>query len=68
MLQYPTLARKPRWLTQTLQDAREEVGTTKMYFRVSYPLKEISNYDAWCSSIVDAKPSSYDETMDKQVW
>jgi hypothetical protein len=35
---------------------------------VSHPPKKFSNYVALMSSIIDAKPSSYEEATGEQVW
>jgi hypothetical protein len=53
---------------QTLQEAEEQVGAPKTSFWVSHPPKKFPNYVALMSSIIDAKPSSYEEAASEQVW
>jgi hypothetical protein len=37
----PNTARRPRWLTQTLQEAKEQVGAPKNSFWVSHPSNKL---------------------------
>jgi hypothetical protein len=50
---------KPRWLTQTLQDAHEHVGAPKTLVRESIPPKRFFNHVALTSSI--GEPSNFVE-------
>lgn len=63
-----SLAIKPRWFTQTLQDAQEQVGAPKTSFRVSHPPNKFPNYVSLMSSIIDARPSSFEEAAGQRVW
>jgi len=60
-----SLARKPRWLTHTLQGEKADPKTS---FQVSHPPKNFPNYFAVMSAIVDAEPSSYEEAASEKVW
>jgi hypothetical protein len=60
--------KKPRWLTQTLQEAQEQVGAPKATFRVSNPPKKFPTRVALMTSIHMIKPSSCKEAAEEQVW
>jgi len=60
-------AKKPRWLTQTLQEEEEQVGAPKTSFHLSHPPKKFPNCVALMSSIIDAEPSTYEEATGEKV-
>lgn len=52
----------------TLQDAQEQVGAPKTSFQVGHPPNRFLNYAmAIMSSIIDAKPSSFQKATHMQV-
>jgi hypothetical protein len=63
-----TSVKRPRWFTQTLRDAQEHVETPRSTFRESRPPKKFPDYMALMSSILDSKPSIFQEAADQQVW
>jgi hypothetical protein len=63
-----TCVKRPRWFTQTLKDDQEHVETPRSTVKESVPLKKFLNYMALMSSILDSKPSSFQDETDPQVW
>lgn len=59
--------RKPKWLLDTLKEV-ESIGISKKRVRESRPLERFSSYVALVASIVEFKPSSYEEAARQQVW
>jgi len=59
-LLHSSLVWKSRWITKTLKEV-EQVGTLKSTFRVSHPPRRYPSYVALMSSIIDAKPSNFEE-------
>jgi hypothetical protein len=64
--------KRPRWLTQTLQEAQEHVGVPRSSMRVSIPPRRYASHVALVSSICE--PSSCleeercDTLMEDDVW
>ena len=59
--------RKPKWLQDTFRDATS-VAKPKRPVRESRPPKRFCSYMAMATSILDSKPSSYEEAASQQVW
>ena len=59
--------RKPKWLQDTLREATS-VASPKRQVRESRPPERFCTYMALVASIVDTKPSSYEEADSQQVW
>ena len=59
--------RKPAWARELIQDA-ERYGAPEGSLRESKRLCIYSSYMALLSDIIDAKPSSFEEAVGKQVW
>jgi hypothetical protein len=51
-----------------LQEAKDKFGAPKTYFKVSHPPKKFHSCVALMSSIINAKPSSYEEARVEHVW
>jgi hypothetical protein len=51
-----------------LRDAQEHVETPRSTFRESRPSKKFPDFMALMSSILDSKPSTFQEATDQQVW
>jgi hypothetical protein len=61
-------AKKPRWLTRTLQKAAKQVDAPSTSFQGSHPPKKFPSYVALMSSTIDIEPSNYEEETRKKVW
>ena len=59
--------RKPKWLQDTLRKATSVAGP-KRQVRESRPPQRFCSYMALVTSIVDSKPSSYEEAANQRVW
>ena len=59
--------RRPAWARELMQEA-EKYGAPDGTFRESKRPKSFSSYVALLSDIIDAKPTSYEEAVKKQVW
>jgi hypothetical protein len=59
--------RIPSWEHDLIRDAKR-YGSTENYLRESKKMKQYSNYVACLCDIMDAKPSSYEEVVEKRVW
>jgi len=63
----PSGKRKPKWLQDTLQDAKK-FGAPKKRARERTPAERFCTYVAMVTNIVESKPSSYEETTNHQIW
>ena len=59
--------RKPKWLQDTLREATSVTGP-KRQVRERKPPERFYSYMTLITSIVDSKPSSYEEAASQQVW
>jgi hypothetical protein len=59
--------RRPAWAQELIRDAKR-IGVPEKSFRESKKPKPYSSYVACLCDIMDAKPSSYEEATEKQVW
>ena len=59
--------RRPTWAHELIQDA-EKYGAPDGSLRESKRLRTYSSYVALLSNIIDAKPSSFEEAVEKKVW
>ena len=62
-----SLKRKPTWAHEAIQDAKR-YGAPEGSLRESKRPHIYSSYMALLSDIIDAKPSSFEEVVGKQVW
>ena len=62
-----SLKRKPAWAREAIQDA-ERYGAPEGSLRDSKRPRTYSSYVALLSDIIDAKLSSFEEVVGKQVW
>jgi hypothetical protein len=60
--------RKPKWLQDTLREARGSVGNPKQVVRESKPPERFCSYIAMVSSIRKSEPSTFEEATSRQVW
>jgi hypothetical protein len=58
---------RPRWLHDTLRDAERHVAP-KGTFKESRPPQRFLSYVALMSSIIESKPSIFEEATSQQVW
>ena len=61
-----SLKRKPAWARELIQDA-ERYGAPEASLRESKRLRTYFSYVALLSDIIDAEPSSFEDTVGKQV-
>jgi hypothetical protein len=66
-VEIPSCKRRPAWAQELLRDA-ERIGAPEKSFRESKKSKSYSNYVACLCDILNAKPSSYEEAAENQVW
>ena len=59
--------RRPAWAQELIRDA-ERYGALEKYLRESKKPKSYSSFVACLCDIMDAKPSSYEEAVEKRVW
>ena len=59
--------RRPVWARELIQDA-EKYGAPDGSLRESKRPPTYSSYVALLSDIIDAKPSSFEEAVEKKVW
>jgi hypothetical protein len=60
--------RKPRWFQETPKEAKENVEEPKRLFRESRAPERLGSYLAMVTSITDAKPKTFAQAVDQQVW
>ena len=60
--------RKPRCPKEILKEARKYVGKPKREVKESKAPKIFSSYMALVSSIRESEPSTFEETIEHQVW
>jgi hypothetical protein len=63
----PSHKRRPTWAQEIIRDA-ERIGAPEKYLRESKKPKLYSGYIACLCDIMDAKPSSYEDAVENQVW
>jgi hypothetical protein len=63
----PSHKRRLAWAQELIGDA-ERIGALEKSFMESMKPKLYSNYVACLCDIMDAKPSSYEEAIENQVW
>jgi hypothetical protein len=66
-VEIPSRKRIPTWAHELIRDA-ERIGALEKSFRESKKPKPYSSYVACLCDIMDAKPSSYEEAVENQVW
>ena len=60
--------KKPRWVLQTLKEAKEYVEPPKRAVRESKAPERFCSYMALVSSLIESEPSTFEEAADQQVW
>jgi hypothetical protein len=59
--------KKPRWFQETVKEAKEYVGEPKKLLRESKALERFSTYFVMVTSIIDSKPTTFEQAADQQV-
>jgi hypothetical protein len=67
LAEIPSRKRRPTWAQELIRDAKR-IGASEKSFRESKKPKPYSSYVACLCDIMDAKPSSYEEAVENQVW
>ena len=56
--------RKPKWLQDTLKEAKELLGSPKRTVRESKPCERFCCYIAMVTSVSEPEPSNFEEVVD----
>jgi hypothetical protein len=60
--------RKPKWAEPLLKEANEQVDSPKTSVRTSVPPQRYSGYVALMSSMIDSKPTCFEEANVRMPW